>query len=294
MRHHRWSMAAQLIPLRYPASCAMCDVALSARTRAWWNAATHRATCVDCHGRFPGSTDHGAPVEVAAGIGSPDASFAGVAGASALREYERRHRRRDEGIAQKWGRLAGVVRFLSDDPQSTLAWAKGSAGERRLAAHLQAALGDRAELLHDRKVPGTRANIDHLAIAASGVWVIDAKNYAGMVEHRDVGKWITSDLRIYVGGRDRTKMADDMGWQVDAVRSALDGAVVPVHAAVCFIEAEWKLFAQPFQHEGVWVTWAKKLAEMIAQPGPLSTAEVTRVAGRLGTLLPPMPAPLHR
>ncbi len=89
-------------------------------------------------------------------------------------------------------------------------------------------------------------------------------------------------------------MADGMGWQVDAVRSALDGAVVPVHAAVCFIEAEWKLFAQPFQHEGVWVTWAKKLAEMIAQPGPLSTAEVTRVAGRLGAVLPPMPAPLHR
>lgn len=66
------------------------------------------------------------------------------------------------------GRLAGVVKFLSDDPQSITAWAKGSEGERRLARHLLAAVGDRAVLLHDRKVPGTRGNIDHIAIAAVG------------------------------------------------------------------------------------------------------------------------------
>jgi hypothetical protein len=67
------------------------------------------------------------------------------------------------------------------DPQSTRAWARGSEGERRLAAHLLRTVGDRAVLLHDRKVPRTRGNIDHLAIAASGVWVIDAKHYTGLV-----------------------------------------------------------------------------------------------------------------
>jgi len=151
----------------------------------------------------------------------------GVAGGSARQEFEKRHQRRDERMDQKWGRLAGVAKFLSEDPQSTTAWAKGSEGERRLAAHLLSALGERAVLLHDRNVPRTRSNIDHLAIAPSGVWVIDAKNYTGMVERRDIGGWLKSDLRIYVGGRDRTKVADGMGWQVDAVNDALGDLVVP-------------------------------------------------------------------
>jgi hypothetical protein len=217
-----------------------------------------------------------------------------VAGGSAQREYGRRHQRREERIEQKWGRLSGIVKLITDDPQSTRAWAKGSQGERRLARRLTNDLGDRAVLLHDRKVPGTRGNIDHLAVAASGIWVIDAKHYTGRVEQRDVGRWLKADLRLYVGGRDRTKAVDGLGWQVDAVHRAMAGvqlstaAEVPVHAALCFIEAEWKFFPKPLFQRGVWVTWAKKLVEMIGAPGPLGEEMVTAFAGRLSKALPPM------
>jgi hypothetical protein len=211
-----------------------------------------------------------------------------VAGGSARQKYERLHQKREDRIEQRWGRFAGVVKFLGDDPQSTRAWAKGSKGERRVAAYLVKSMGERAVLLHDRKVPGTRGNIDHLAIAASGVWVIDAKNYRGQVEHRDKGGWFKTDYHLYVGGRDRSKMADGLGWQIEAVRVALAGADVPVHGVLCFIEAEWSFFAKPFQHKGVWVTWGKKLAEMIAAPGHLSAADVTSIAERLATALPPV------
>jgi hypothetical protein len=217
-----------------------------------------------------------------------------VAGGSAQREYERRHRRREERIQQKWGRLSGIVKLLSDDPQSTRAWAKGSEGERRMARRLTNDLEDRAVLLHDRKVPGTRGNIDHLAVAASGIWVIDAKHYTGRVQQRDVGRWLKADRRLYVGGRDRTKAVEGLGWQVDAVRKAMAGvrpstaAEVPVHAVLCFIEAEWKFFPKPLFQSGVWVTWAKKLVEMIGAPGPLSEEMVTAFAGRLSRALPPM------
>jgi hypothetical protein len=215
----------------------------------------------------------------------------GEAGASSRRVYERRHQRREQRIDEKWGRLAGVVKFLSDDPQSTTAWVKGSDGERRLAAHLLHAVGDRAILLHDRKVPGTRGNIDHLAVAASGVWVIDAKDYTGLVERRVVGGWLHPEQRLYVDGRDRTKLAEGLGWQVDAVRKALDNVDTPITAAVCFVAAEWGLFSKPFQQGSVWVTWAKKLAEMIAHPGPLEPADVTRIASQLAMTLPPVVAP---
>jgi hypothetical protein len=57
--------------------------------------------------------------------------------------------------------------------------------------------------------------------------------------------------------------------------------------------------AKPFQHDAVLVTWAKKLAEMIAEPGPLTTVDVTDIADssnsappqqdRLVSALPPVP-----
>jgi len=294
-------MASRLIRLRYAGTCAGCARALPAGTKAWWDPGGRTATCSACQ-----SAEAAAPAGVVtsepavdpavsdAAQGSAPAPFStGEAGVSARREYERRHQRREARIEQEWGRLSGVVKFLSNDPQSTRAWAKGSEGEQRLAWRLTRDVGDRAVLLHDRKVPGTRGNIDHLAVAASGIWVIDAKNYDGRVEQRDVGGWFRTDLRLYVGGRDRTKAAEGLGWQVDAVRKALDGAqlavsgAVPVHAALCFIEADWKLFAKPFSQGGVWVTWGKKLVEMIAAPGPLSTDEVMALAGHLANVLPP-------
>ena len=216
----------------------------------------------------------------------------GVPGGSARREYERRRKRREQGIDHRWGAFAPVARFLSGDPPSTAAWAKGSAGERFLAARLLELLRDRAVLLHDLKVPRTRGNVDHIAVAASGIWVIDAKKYTGRVEHRDVGGFFKTDLRLYVGGRDQAKLADGLAWQIDAVRKALEGAEVPIHAALCFVEAEWGFFQKPFRHNGVWVTRSKKLADMIAEPGPLTPTDVAEVARRLATALPPQALPV--
>ena len=219
--------------------------------------------------------------ESESGLDRSLSSTTGEAGASARQEYEKRHQRREQRIDQRWGRLAGVIKFLSDDPQSTKAWAAGSEGERRLAAHLQTTVGDRALLLHDRKVRGTRANIDHLVVAASGIWVVDAKRYQGLVERRYVGGLFRADPRLYVGGRDRSKLLEGLDWQVGAVQNVLGGADLPIHAALCFVDAEWKLWSKPFQLSGVWVTWPKRLAEMIAEPGPLTPTELTDIGQRL-------------
>jgi hypothetical protein len=34
-------------------------------------------------------------------------------------------------------------------------------------------------VLHDRRIPGTQANIDHIAITSTGIYVIDAKRHVG-------------------------------------------------------------------------------------------------------------------
>jgi len=213
----------------------------------------------------------------------------GEAGASARQEHQRRQAKREARIEEKWGtgRLGRIAKALSDDPQTTKAWAQGAVGEEQVAKILADHLGEDAVLLHDRKVPRTRGNIDHLAIAASGVWIIDAKRYRGKVERRDVGGFFRTDLRLYVGGRDRTKLIEGLAWQHDAVLAALDGAEVPVHRALSFVDADWPLFfAKPLQFDGVWVSWPAKLVDLIAADGPLDHATIEATARLLAGRLP--------
>lgn len=282
-------MVSKQITLRYPGTCTVCHVELARSTKAWWDTESRTATCQSCHdSALPGTPNESSTSPSSTELPASTNHYEfGVAGGSALREYEKRHERREQRIDEKWGRLAGVVKFLSDDPQNITAWAKGSDGERRLATQLKRDVGDRAIVLNDRKVPRTRGNIDHIVVAPSGVWVIDAKNYAGLVEHRDVGGWFTVDERLYVGGRDRTRLATGLQWQIDAVRTALPGSDVPITGALCFTDAEWRFFAKPFVQSGMWVTWAKTLVDMISVPGPLATDDVANVAQRLSDALPP-------
>lgn len=59
-------------------------------------------------------------------------------------------------------------------------------GESKLAATLGRIDRDDVIFLHYRRVPRTRGNIDHIVVAPSGVYVVDAKRYRGRVEVRDV------------------------------------------------------------------------------------------------------------
>lgn len=279
------SVADRLLKLRYRATCVDCGADLPAGARGWWDSETRSATCTVCH---PPQTS--GPSIRPPGGALPDAVQVpptSAAGASAQLMFEQKHRRREAEIDQKWGRLSGPVKFLSDDPQSTKAWAKGSEGERRLAAHLVSTVGDRVVMLHDRRIPGSRANIDHLVVAASGIWIIDAKSYKGKVEQRDIGKWLKTDNRLYVNGRDQTKLVGGLARQVNAVLEAIEDADIRVTAALCFVDSEWGLFSKPFHEGGVLVTWPKRLSEAIAEPGPLSPTMVINVADRLAAALPP-------
>ena len=67
---------------------------------------------------------------------------------------------------------------MQDAPQHERSWARGAGGEELVARALAKHCPDVA-VLHDRRIPGSRANIDHIAVAATGVWVIDTKRYKG-------------------------------------------------------------------------------------------------------------------
>lgn len=158
-----------------------------------------------------------------------------------------------------------------------------------LSVHLHTQLGHRAVVLNDRKVPGTRCHIDHVVIAPSGVWVVDANEYDGRVERRDVGGWFKVDERLYVAGKDRTGLVDGMDRRVVAVEHVLakEGLdLIPVHAALCFVNSEWGWFAKPFSLNGVWVTWGTKLTELVMDWNAIPHTEIDHLAKVVGAKLP--------
>jgi hypothetical protein len=66
--------------------------------------------------------------------------------------------------------------------RSAAMWERGAEGERATANALKALPPDTWTVLHDVRWPGRPfANIDHIAVGPTGVYVIDSKNWSGKV-----------------------------------------------------------------------------------------------------------------
>ncbi len=209
----------------------------------------------------------------------------GIAGASARREYEWRQATRSARVRSRLGdRLGRVVLAVTDEPQATRSWARGAEGEEQLAEVFAGNEGIIA--LHDRQVAGTRGNIDHLVITPAAVYVIDAKRFEGVVRIRDRGTLLRRDERLYVGGRDRSKLADGLAWQVDAVTTALGGTDIPVTAVLCFVGSEWPLLFPPRSFRGVLLERPRTLRKRLTVAAT-ETIDVGGVARALAQVFPP-------
>lgn len=240
--------------LRYAGTCRLCGEALPAGREAVYERDTKTVRCVEC-------PTHAAEPE-------PD-----MAGGSARREYERRKSAREERIRTNHPKLGGLILALSDDPQSTRAWERGAVGEERLAKWLDG-LPDTVRVLHDRRIPGSRANIDHIVVPPSGVWVIDAKRYKGTPTLRVEGGILRPRVEsLRVGGRDQTKLVDGVQSQVERVTVAVEAMNVPVIGVLCFVEADWPLIGGSFTIRGVQVLWPRLLVKRISSaPGEIDVA----------------------
>jgi Nuclease-related domain len=185
---------------------------------------------------------------------------------------------------------AAVGRQMWGRRRSTHAWTVGARGERAVAARLARVPG--VIVLHDRRVPGSRANIDHIVIGPSGVFVIDDKVVSGgrvSVERRGpIGN--PGPARLYIGGWDRTSFVEHMGKQVEVVQRALwadpEAAGVPVRPLVIILGAQWGLLAQPNYVAGAWVGWPRAAARVVGRHGPLSAGMRQRLAEALMEGLP--------
>jgi Nuclease-related domain len=140
-------------------------------------------------------------------------------------------------------------------------------------------------------MPGSRANIDHIAIAPSGVLVVDAKRLKGKIE---VQKPWFGDAKLVVGGRDKTKLVDGLKSQVQAVRAGLEsvGRDVPAGGCFCFINPDGQaggsgipLF-RTLTIDGLPLFYPRRLSKRLNCPGPLSPEQIEELAEALVKLFP--------
>jgi hypothetical protein len=188
----------------------------------------------------------------------------GFAGASAHRESLRRAGTRD-----------------------ALAWRAGAIGEG-IVGRLLADAGVRA--VHDRRIPGSDANIDHLAVTPAGVLVVDAKNHAGRPRVDSYGGGDPTPRRLFVDAEEHTALVFSMKRQVRVVHDVLLGSRtplgVPVRGILCFVGADWEL-VNGYLVAGVGITSPDGLSALLDLPGPLDDTRMDRVHRRLATALEP-------
>jgi hypothetical protein len=265
---------ARVIRLRRADTCSRCAAALLAGVEAVWDSDARTVTCAACAAR----TSKAEP---------------GVAGASVRAEGERRRAAEEERRRQRVERrpmLGRIANAIAGPPTAGAEHLKGAVGEEKFGAALDTLTEHGVLILHDRRRPRTAANIDHLAIAAGGVWVIDAKRYTGRIQRIDKGGWLKVDYRLVVGGRDRTNLVDGVERQIADVRGVLDRALpteVRVRGALCFVDGDFALFPKPFGVGEVMVTWGKALRKRLMEPGPLDTQDRTVIYECLASKLPP-------
>jgi hypothetical protein len=271
-------VAEKRLRLRRPDTCRVCAVELGVGSEGFYDRATRSVRCVPC------GSDAAPP-------GPPEEIDSGQAGASAQAEFDRRRRARIERGRERFGVLGAAVAWWKE-PQHERAWAAGAAGERRVGERLTKRLADTGVLLlHDRSVPKSRANIDHLAVGPGGVTVIDAKNLSGKVRAASAGGIIRPRTEhLMVSGRDRTKLIEGLERQMDVVRSLLEGTQwqeIDVQGCLCLATEAGLPLLGTVRVRGVPVLASGGSAKLAAREGELAPDAVQRLHRRLALALPP-------
>jgi hypothetical protein len=166
---------------------------------------------------------------------------------------------------------------------------KGRAGERAMELLFNDRLADSAVMLHDRRIRGRHTNIDHLVIASSGVWVVDAKNYTGRIECRDLSTWDAPHVELRVNGRNSTRNAEGLVKQRQAVIEALATIgmeAAPVESVLCFVGLEQAPSGRLHRVLGSLATSPTELIPMIKRPGPVSEEAIRTISHHLSATFP--------
>jgi Nuclease-related domain len=179
--------------------------------------------------------------------------------------------------------VAWRLRFRPSEQART--WQRGAHGERRTARLLDRLTRDGFVVFHDLAVPASPANVDHLVIGPSGVFVIDSKQWTGVVQRGADGLAWHNHYRL-----DRTLAT--VRWEADTIARLLGTWAV---ALLCVHGAH--VHGGGLEAQGVAIVPAHLLRGALGYDRVLSDAEVELLAAtarmrlRLASIRPAWTSP---
>lgn len=189
------------------------------------------------------------------------------------------------GRAGLFTRMLTVRAFRTRHAQARAA----SAPVAAVGAILDAAGVHGVLTLHRRRVPGHRGHIEHLAVSASGVYVVDVLHFKNAAIELRPAEAAGSSVDLVVGGRVMTTAAAASARRVSAVRSMLLAAgldSVPVTGALCFVDALLPLGVNDLRLRGVHVLRPNSLTALVTRGGSLDAEQLRTVQEQLAQQLP--------
>jgi hypothetical protein len=154
-------------------------------------------------------------------------------------------------------------------------WQRGAYGERHTARLLDRLTRDGYVVFHDVAVPGSPANVDHLVIGPTGVFVIDSKQWTGSVHQGVDGLAWHNHYRL-----DRT--LETVGWEAERV-----GRLLGTHAHPLLCVHGAHVHGGGLHAQGVAVVPAHLLRGALGYDRVLSDADVALLATTAWTSLRP-------
>ena len=192
---------------------------------------------------------------------------------------------RETRLRERHPHLGGFLEAMQEPPLDNTPFRVGQLGDVAVATSVAERSDDRSRSLHDRRIPGGGADIDRLAVAPTGVYVIETDDVSGTVT---VDASRPGEPKLHISGVNRTRYFDDLDRQVAAVRAALDEAghaAVAVQGVLCFTRAELPESAAGEVH-GHLLTYRRPLAKQLNAGGPLDPDDIAVVQAVLAAALP--------
>jgi hypothetical protein len=146
-------------------------------------------------------------------------------------------------------------------------------------------LGPSTCALHGRRIPGARVDLDHVLVAPTGVFTIEARDATARMDPQA--------NRLWVGRRSRSRYLDQARDQADAVRRILEAAGivdVPVIPTLWFASVQWPLLIAPQQPGDVRVVDTRGLVDLARGDRVLTDEQVWQVVDVLDRHLDAMHA----
>jgi Nuclease-related domain len=181
-----------------------------------------------------------------------------------------------------WAGLVGLVaaalvgwRLRFRPSEQARSWRRGAEGERHTGRLLDRLTRDGYVVFHDLAVPGSLANVDHLVIGPTGVFIIDTKQWTGSVHQ-------SGDGLAWHNHYPLERTLETVRWEAQIIGRLLG---TRIHPLVCVHGAHVQ--GGGLHAQGVAIVPASQLRGALGSDRVLSDAEVELLATAAWTRLHP-------